>query len=62
MAVTEQDSDIRDSTVYWFVTLEEARRRGLFRRAEQAQAELERLGIFIKFNRQPRREAQHASQ
>ena len=48
-----------DRPVYWFVTLELALDRGDFRRADQAVAELKRLGVVVRYRR-PRKGRRHA--
>jgi hypothetical protein len=49
MSVTEADPRIRNSPVYWFAVMEDARRLGQFTRAEQARRELERLGVRVRY-------------
>ena len=43
----------QDSPTAWFVELEIARKRGDFDRAAKAQAELQRLGVSVRYR--PRR-------
>jgi hypothetical protein len=40
---------IRDSPIYWFDILAIARRNGDYERAAEAQRELERLGVQVRF-------------
>ncbi len=47
--LSETDPEIRDSPIYWFVVLTEAKERGDFARAAEAQKELDRLGIRISY-------------
>jgi hypothetical protein len=52
-----------DMPVYWFAVLERAVQEGDFEAAAHAQAELERLGVTVRYRRRPareRREAAHA--
>jgi hypothetical protein len=62
-ALTENDPKIRDSTLYWFVLLEEALDRGDLDEAARAKRELDRLGVGVTHRRlRPgRREANHAT-
>jgi hypothetical protein len=55
MAVTENSPEIRDSRVYWYVVLDQAHERGEYDRAAQAQRQLERLGVKVRYQRQTRR-------
>jgi hypothetical protein len=60
--LTEQDPEIRDSTVYWFFLLENALEHGDYDLAAQADAELQRLGVRVRHtHRRGREEAQSAS-
>jgi hypothetical protein len=60
MRPDKNDSEIRDSPLYWFSVLERARETGDFRRALQAKRELERLGILVAYHRPARQEDQRA--
>jgi hypothetical protein len=48
--------DHRDEPTYWFVVLEIARERGDFARAAEAQRQLERLGVSVRYGRPRQRE------
>lgn len=52
--LNESDPAIRDSPTFWFVVLETARKQCNFHRAAQAQNELERLGVRVRYARQKR--------
>lgn len=43
------NDEIKNSPIAWFYVLEDARREGDFERAAQAQRELRRLGIEIRY-------------
>lgn len=47
------DEEVLDSPVYWFVVMENAKRRGEFLRAQQALDQLRRLGVLVRFVRPP---------
>ena len=49
--LTENDPEIRDSPTYWFFALEAAMNHGDLRRAAEAQTELERLGITVRYRK-----------
>jgi hypothetical protein len=49
--LNEVDLEIRDSSIYWFFTLEAAKDRGDFETAARAQRELRRLGITVTYRR-----------
>jgi hypothetical protein len=49
--VAQLADEVRDSTVYWFTILEVARERGDFVTAAQAQRELQRLGVRVRYGR-----------
>lgn len=59
MPATDAPAIPRNEPVYWFVVLESARRSGDFARAAEAQRELERLGIKVRYGRE-RQEGCHA--
>jgi hypothetical protein len=46
---TTADSEYRDSPVFWFVRLENARERNDYEQAAEAVRELRRLGMDIRF-------------
>lgn len=46
----------RDSPTAWFVVLEDALVRGDYSRAAEAQRELERLGLSVRYRRPANRE------
>jgi hypothetical protein len=52
--------EIRDSTVYWFVALETARKRGDYALAAEADAELRRLGVRVRYQQTQRLPAKEA--
>jgi hypothetical protein len=58
----EIDSTIRNSPVYWFAVMEDARQLGQFARVEQARRELARLGVRVRYDlpKPEGREAAHA--
>ena len=43
--------DYRDNPTYWFATLDIARERGDYSRAADAQRELTRLGVSVRYRR-----------
>jgi hypothetical protein len=49
---TAQATDFRNSTVYWFVRLENAREHQDHEKAAEAIRELRRLGIDVRFRPQ----------
>jgi hypothetical protein len=49
---SERQRDHRDAPTYWFAVLEIARERGDFEWAAEAQRQLERLGVIVRFDRQ----------
>lgn len=53
-AIKKTDADYRDSPVAWFVVLERAREDHNFEAAAQAQRELKRLGVTVRFSRAAR--------
>jgi hypothetical protein len=48
------DPEIRDSTVYWFFCLEDARKRLDFELAQQCLAEVGRLGVYVSYGHPPK--------
>jgi hypothetical protein len=44
------DKEIRNSPIAWFYILEDSRRQGDFRRAAEAQQELVRLGVEVRYH------------
>jgi len=46
--------EIRNSPIAWFYILEDSRRQGDFERAAEAQRELTRLGIQIRYKEVPK--------
>jgi len=56
----DRSRDYRDYPVAWFVVLEQARRANDFATAANAQRELERLGVRVKYLPK-RKEATHAA-
>src|SRR5262245_33180920 len=54
MPSTSEDTGEEESAVYWFAMLEAAVGRGNFRLAAEAQLELEKLGVKVRYGR-PRR-------
>ncbi|MFH0983756.1 MAG: hypothetical protein V2A79_19750 [Planctomycetota bacterium] len=47
----KRDQTYRDSPTAWFAVLERARRDNDFRRAAEAERELRRLGVRVRFSR-----------
>jgi hypothetical protein len=45
----EVEQIVRNSPIYWFDVLAIARRNGDYERAAEAQRELERLGVQVRF-------------
>jgi hypothetical protein len=48
-ALTENDPEIRDSSVYWFIVWERAASRGECQEAARAQRKLQRLGVTVQY-------------
>lgn len=53
--------DHQDAPTYWFAVLEIARERGDFSRAAEAQRQLERLGVRVRYGRRQAKGVAHAS-
>jgi hypothetical protein len=53
-----ESPDIRDWPAYWLVKLDDAVRGGDFRAAAEAQSQLQRFGIDVRYGRS--REVAHA--
>ena len=51
-----ESPDHTQQPVYWFAVLDIARERGEFDRAAEAQRELKRLGVDVRFRREEHRE------
>ena len=50
-ANSEPMNDVREQPIYWFAILESAVERGEYHRAADAQHELHRLGVDVRFRR-----------
>src|SRR5262249_28163751 len=48
-ADTVDHPELRDSVIYWFAALDQARQRGRFAFADYAQRQLRRLGVLVDF-------------
>jgi len=48
------DREARQSPVVWFALLDQARESGDWKLAQQAEAELRRLGVAVRFSRPSR--------
>lgn len=53
MAKEKKQQSVQDWPSYWFVQMEEAVNNSDFSAAAEAQRELERLGVSVKFHRKP---------
>src|SRR5262245_48881611 len=51
MAARQQLPDHRDEPTYWFAVLEIARDQGDFETAAEAQQQLRRLGVWVRYQR-----------
>jgi len=51
---TDRNNEISDNRTAWFLTLEVARRNNDFRRAAEAQEQLQRLGVRVRYLRRGR--------
>ncbi len=51
MADRQDEHDYRDVPLYWLAQLDRAVGEGDFESAIQAQRELKRLGVFVKYTR-----------
>jgi hypothetical protein len=49
MPIAPAPADHREHPTYWFGVLEIARERGDFARAAEAQRELRRLGVIVRY-------------
>lgn len=49
MAEKQKTVDYENSPTAWFVTMETARQRGDFARAAEAQKQLKRLGVEVRY-------------
>ena len=47
----EVKKEIRESPTFWFVIMETALRRGDFEQAAEARAQLDALGVSVKFRK-----------
>lgn len=63
MQVTPTDPEVRDSPIYWFFLLTTAKDKHLFEQAAEAQRQLERLGVRVRYTRpnRARKAVAHAS-
>lgn len=52
MPTQQKEFDYNESPVAWFVVLEQARKQNDFERAAEAQRELQRLGVNVKYRKQ----------
>ena len=57
-----QDYDFSDSRVAWFVVLERARADNNFQRAADGEAQLERLGVRVKYLRHAKQKVKDKNQ
>jgi len=60
MPGTQSTIDYRDAPTYWFAALEIARERDDFERAAEAQRQLRRLGVIVRYERRRQHAAQEA--
>lgn len=53
------DEELRQSPTFWFAVLDQAKEAGDWDRAKQAETELRRLGVEVRFRRQKRKGVDH---
>ena len=54
-----EEREIKDSPIAWFYTLEDARRQNDFERAAEAQKQLKRLGVEVRYRNKKKAEKSH---
>ncbi len=59
MAAKVNERDHRNQPTYWFAILEIARERGNFEQAAEANRQLKRLGVCVRYDHTNRQGARH---